>query len=72
MSPTGNDSEVDAPHTKRNRTGSETSQLLKGFASTAASDSTAPLEGQPGTLFVKLLKQEVRELLLRARPSPSK
>ena len=52
-SPAGNDSEVDAPHSKRNRTGPETSQLLKDFASTGACESTAPLVSQPGTCSSK-------------------
>jgi hypothetical protein len=53
MSPAGNASEVDAPHSKRNHTGSETSQLLKDFASTTDSQSTALLEGQTGTYSSK-------------------
>jgi hypothetical protein len=61
-SPAGNDSEVDAPHSKRNGTGFETSQLLKDFASTGASESTAPLVSQPGTCSSKTYRGGIEEL----------
>jgi hypothetical protein len=75
MSPAGNASEVDALQSKRNRTGSETSQLLKDFASTTDSQSTALLEGQTGTYSSKTSQAgKFEDCLseLAARRSPSK